>query len=136
MIQKYKLFKEKEKFKNKLWQDNHVGDNKIYSELNKRRLNLGFPLPYWVGKYSISGLPYWGVRILSSERTPIFGLNPFWIEPSNSSHGGGFTVRYPPSPRCPGSLGGSILKLIDFFFLKNNSNSNRSICINNYGHAG
>jgi hypothetical protein len=40
MVAKYKLFKEKERAKNKLWQENHVGDSKIYYERNKKRLNL------------------------------------------------------------------------------------------------
>jgi hypothetical protein len=40
MIAKYKLFKEKEKAKNKLWQETHVWDSKRYYELNKKRLNL------------------------------------------------------------------------------------------------
>ena len=40
MIAKYKIFKAKEKAKNKLWQETHIGDSKIYYELNKKRLNL------------------------------------------------------------------------------------------------
>jgi hypothetical protein len=40
MIQKFKSFKEKQKAKNKLWQETHVGDSKIYYELHKKRLNL------------------------------------------------------------------------------------------------
>ena len=40
MVAKYKIFKAKEKAKNKLWQETHVGDSKKYYELNKARINL------------------------------------------------------------------------------------------------
>jgi hypothetical protein len=40
MIAKYRLTKEKQKAKNKLWQETHIGEAKIYYELNKKRLNL------------------------------------------------------------------------------------------------
>ena len=40
MIAKYKILKAKERAKNKLSQETHIGDSKIYYELNKKRLNL------------------------------------------------------------------------------------------------
>ena len=40
MIAKYKILKAKERAKNKLWQETHIGDSKIYYQLNKKRLNL------------------------------------------------------------------------------------------------
>ena len=40
MVAKYKIFKAKEKAKNKAWQETHVGDSKRYYELNKARINL------------------------------------------------------------------------------------------------
>ena len=40
MVAKYKIFKAKEKAKNKLWQETHVGDSKKCYELNKARINL------------------------------------------------------------------------------------------------
>ena len=40
MVANYKIFKAKEKAKNKLWQETHVGDSKKYYKLNKVRINL------------------------------------------------------------------------------------------------
>jgi hypothetical protein len=40
MIARYMLQRNKIKERNRLWQETHVGDSKIYYELNKKRLNL------------------------------------------------------------------------------------------------